>query len=113
MSGDKTIGLLALQRIGEALRAGYSARTRLPFRLYRLVVQLARRTKEDAYREKAAQALRLAQHTSSSSDKTHLVRLAEGWVELADKAHDDAKRPRRPTILHPLVQKKLGGDLPE
>ena len=112
MNGDKTIGLLALQRIGEALRAGYSVRTRMPFRLYRLIAQLARKTREDDYREKAAEALRLAQHSSSSSDRTHLVRLAGGWVELADKAHEDNQRPRRPLILHPLVQKKLG-ELPE
>jgi hypothetical protein len=113
MNGDTTIGLLALQRIGAALRAGYSVRTRVPFRLYRLIAQLARITKEDDYRQKAMEALHLAQRTPSSPEKTRLVKLAEGWVELADKAHEDNQRPRRPTILHPLVQKKLGGDLPD
>jgi hypothetical protein len=112
MDGDNTIGLLALRRIGQALRARYSIRTRLPFRLYRLIAQLARITKEDDYREKAAEALRLAQHKRLSSEKTRLVKLAEGWVELAGKTHEDTQRPRRPTILHPLVQKKLG-DLPD
>jgi hypothetical protein len=77
-----------------------------------LVAQLTRVTKEDDYLDKAAQSLRLAQHASSSSDKTRLVKLAEGWVELANKAHEDNQRPRRPTILHPLVQKKLG-NLPD
>jgi hypothetical protein len=73
---------------------------------------LRARYREDDYREKAAEALRLAQHKRFSSDKTRLVKLAEGWVELAGKAHEDTQRPRRPTILHPLVQKKLG-DLPD
>ena len=74
---------------------------------------LARTTKEDDYRHKAAQALHLAQGAPSSLDRTRLLKLAEGWVELADKAHEDIERPRRPTILHPLVRKKLGGDLPD
>ena len=112
MHENRTIGLLALRRIGEALRWGYGIRTRLPFRLRSLVEQLTQVTKEDDYLDKAAESLHLAQHASSSSDKTRLVKLAEGWVELADKAHEDTRRPRRPTVLHPLVQKKLG-DLPD
>jgi hypothetical protein len=109
MDGDKTIGPLALQRLGEALRRQYGIQTRLPFRFYSLVEQLMRMTKEYDYLDNAAATMRLAQHATSSSDKTRLVSLAEGWVELADKAHEDSRRPRRPTILHPLVEKKLGG----
>jgi hypothetical protein len=77
-------------------------------RLQRLVEQLTHLTKEADYLENAAKSMHLAQHASSSSDKTRLVKLAEGWVYLADKAHEDTRRPRRPTILHPLVQKKMG-----
>jgi hypothetical protein len=109
MNGDKTIGPLALQQLGEALQGGYGIQTRLPFRLYSLVEQLTRMTKEDDYLDNAADAVRLAQHAYSSSDKTRLIELAEAWVDLAEKAHEAARRPRRPTILHPLVQKKLGG----
>jgi hypothetical protein len=29
-------------------------------------------------------------------------------VELAEKAHKNKSRPRQPTILHPLVEKKMG-----
>jgi hypothetical protein len=107
MDADKTIGPFALRRIGEALRVRYSIHMRLPFQLYSLVEQLKRTTKEDDYLEKAAETMRLAQH-ASSSDRIRLVKLAEGWVGLADKAHEDMRRPRRPTILHPLVQKKMG-----
>jgi hypothetical protein len=108
MDGDKTIGPLALQRLGEAFRRRYGIQTRLPFRLYSLVAQLARITKKDDYLDNAAATMRLAQHAPSYSEKTRLVSLAEGWVELADKANEDSRRPRRPTILHPLVQKQLG-----
>lgn len=112
MDGDRTVGALALRRIGDALQRSCVIQSKLPFRLNSLVVQLARITREDDYRDKAAEALRLAQHASSSSDKGRLLKLAEGWVELAEKARDDTRRPRPPTILHSLVQKKLG-ELPD
>jgi hypothetical protein len=111
MDGDKAVGALALRRIGDALQRDYGIQTRLPSRLNSLVGHFASITREEDYRDRAAEALRLAQHVPSSSDKGRLLKLAEGWVELADKAHDDIRRPRRPTILHSLVQKKLG-DLP-
>jgi hypothetical protein len=109
MDGDKTIGPLALQQLGEALQGGFGIQNRLPFRLYSLVEQLVRMTKEADYLDNAADAVRLAQHAYSSSDKTRLLELAEAWVDLAEKAHENTRRPRRPIILHPLVQKKLGG----
>ena len=112
MDGDRTIDPLALRRLGEALRWRYYMQTKLPSRLNRLVEQLKHVTKEDDYLYNAKDAVRLAQHAPSLSEKTRLIKLAEGWVELADKAHEDTRRPRRPTILHPLVQKKLG-DLPD
>ena len=109
MDGDKTIGPFALQQLGEALQGGYGIQTRLPFRLHSLVEQLVRMTKEADYLDNAADAVRLAQHAYSSSDKTRLLGLAEAWVDLAEKTHEAARRPQRPTILHPLVQRKLGG----
>jgi hypothetical protein len=79
----------------------------LPFRLYDLIAQLRRATKEDDYRQNAAEVMRLAEH-AKPAEKAHLVTLAEGWVELAEKAHKDNRRPRQPTILHPLVERKMG-----
>jgi hypothetical protein len=108
MDGDKTIGILALRRIGEAFRRMCGVPRTLPFRLQALVAQLRRATKGDDYRHNAAELMRLAEHAQSPSQKTHLVTLAEGWVELAEKAHKDNRRLRQPTILHPLIEKKMG-----
>jgi hypothetical protein len=81
---------------------------KLPLRLYDLIAQLRRVTKEDDYRDNAGELMRLAEYAHSPAEKTHLVTLAEGWVELAEKAHEDNRRPRQPTILHPLIERKLG-----
>jgi hypothetical protein len=108
MDGDQTIGLLALRRIGEALRRMCDVPRKLPSRLYELVAQLRRATKGDDYRHNAMELMRLAERAQSSAEKTRLVTLAEGWIELAEKAHKDNLRPRQPTILHPLVEKKMG-----
>jgi hypothetical protein len=80
----------------------------LTLRLYDLVAQLRRTTKEHDYRHNAGELMRLAEHAQSPAEKTHLITLAEGWVELAEKAHKDNRRSRQPTILHPLVERKLG-----
>jgi hypothetical protein len=108
MDGNKTIGPLALRRIGEVLRKMCSIPRKLPLRLCDLIAQLRRVTKEDDYRDNAGELMRLAEHAQSPAEKTHLVTLAEGWVELAEKAHEDNRRPRQPTILHPLIERKLG-----
>jgi hypothetical protein len=108
MDGDKTIGTIALRRIGEALRRRYYVPWMLPSRLHGLVRQLRRTTKEDDYRDNAADAVRLAQRATTLSDKTRLLELGEAWVGLAEKVHETAQRPQPPTALHPLVQKKLG-----
>jgi hypothetical protein len=63
--------------------------------------------KADDYRRNAADTMQLAQRASSSEDKGRLLKLAEAWLDLADRAHATAKRSRRPSILHPLVRKKL------
>jgi PAS domain-containing protein len=98
----------AMRRIGEALRRVCDIPRKLPLRLYDLVAQLRRATKEDDYRHNAAELMRLAENAQSDAEKTHLVTLAEGWIELAEKAHNNNRRPRQPTILHPLVEKKMG-----
>ena len=108
MDEDKNIGPLALRRIGEAFRRICGIPRKLPFRLYDLVAQLRRATKEDDYRHNAGELMRLAERAQSPAEKTRLVTLAEGWVELAEKAHEDNRRTRQPTILHPLVEKKMG-----
>jgi hypothetical protein len=108
MDRDKTIGPLGLRHIGEALRRMCGIPRKLPLRLYDLIAQLRRATKEDDYRHNAGKLMRLAEHAQSPAEKTHLVTLAEGWVELAEKAHKDNRRSRQPTILHPLVERKLG-----
>jgi hypothetical protein len=63
-------------------------------------------SKEDDYLYSATEIVRLAQHASSSSDKSRLLKLAEGWVDLAEKAHNSDRR-REPVILHPLVANKM------
>jgi hypothetical protein len=108
MDGDKTIGPLALRRIGEAFRRISGIPRKLPLRLHELVALLRRATKQDDYRDNAGELMRLAEHAQSPAEKMHLVTLAEGWVELAEKAHKDNRRLRQPTILHPLIEKKMG-----
>jgi hypothetical protein len=81
MDGSKTIGPLALRRIGEVLRKMCGIPRKLPLRLYDLIAQLKRVTKEDDYRDNAGELMRLAEHAHSPAEKTHLVTLAEGWVE--------------------------------
>jgi PAS fold len=81
---------------------------KLPSRLYDLVAQLRRATKGGDYRHNAVELMRLAERAHSPAEKTRLVTLAEGWVELAEKAHEDNRRTQQPTILHPLVARKLG-----
>jgi hypothetical protein len=108
MDGNKTIGPIALRRIGEAFRRLCGIPRKLPFRLYELVAQLRRATKGDDYRDNAGQLMRLAEHAQSPAEKMRLVTLAEGWVELSEKARKNNRRPRQPTVLHPLVEKKMG-----
>jgi hypothetical protein len=110
VGGDKTIGSTALRRIGGALRGLYDVPSKLPYRLFRLLSQLKRQTDADAYRQHAAEAMRLAQEAPPSSRKMRLMRLAEDWLRLADKVREE--RPQEPAVLHPLIQKKLG-DPPE
>jgi hypothetical protein len=63
--------------------------------------------KADDYRRNAADTMQLAQRASSGEDKGRLLKLAEAWLDLADRARGAAKRLRRPSVLHPLVRKKF------
>ena len=81
MNGDKTVGPLALQRIGEALRSLCRTPTRVPFRLYSLVAQLKRMTREGDYLHNAVETMRLAEHADSPTEKARLVMLADGLKE--------------------------------
>jgi hypothetical protein len=44
-------------------------------------------SKEDNYRQSAADAMGLANRAASTSDKSRLLGLAERWLDLADRAH--------------------------
>jgi hypothetical protein len=64
-------------------------------------------SKENDYRRNAVDTMQLAQRASSNEDKGRLLKLAEAWLNLADRACSTARRLRRPSVLHPLVRKKL------
>jgi hypothetical protein len=64
-------------------------------------------TKQSDYRANAAATMQLAQRASSTADKGRLLKLAEAWLDLADRARGIARRLHRPGNLHPLLQKKL------
>lgn len=52
-------------------------------------------TKEDEYRENAAETVGLASRASSTSDKSRLLALAEAWLDLADCAPRVASHHKR------------------
>ena len=63
--------------------------------------------KQDEYRQFALHCLELA-NTAARADRAHLLRMAEAWLDLADRA---TRRPRREAIApgdHPLVRRTLG-----
>jgi hypothetical protein len=67
-------------------------------------------TKEDDYRRNAAETFDLAHRAGTSADKGRLLRLAENWLDLADRAARLTKRfgPKRHPEFgpeHPLVRK--------
>jgi len=64
-------------------------------------------TKEREYRDKAAETVKLAQRATSTEDKGRLLKLAESWLDLADRARRVTRRLRRPGTLHPLIVAKL------
>ncbi len=64
-------------------------------------------SKEDDYRRNAAETMQLAQRATSSADKGRLLKLAESWLDLADRADVLSRRRQGPGKLHPLVRAKL------
>jgi len=66
-------------------------------------------TKQDDYIDSAAQTFNLATRTSNSADKSHLLNLAEKWLDLADRSERKPKRCARPFGEHPLVKRAFRG----
>jgi hypothetical protein len=90
----RALDRFVLERLGEMLRGRYPLPPTLPSNVYDLVKKLDRHAdrdiaapaKEGHYRRQAVEAMRAAQHSSSSAVKNRLVTLAEAWIELAEKA---------------------------
>ena len=64
-------------------------------------------TKETDYRKNAAETIQLAQNATSTADKGRLLKLAEAWLDLADRARHMTRRVRGAGEVHPLVQEQL------
>jgi hypothetical protein len=65
---------------------------------------------EDEYRRYAAASLELASKQSDNADKSHLLVMAEAWLDLADRiAQRVMQRPY--SVDHPLVERVLDRDL--
>jgi hypothetical protein len=64
--------------------------------------------KEDEYIINGLDTLRLAERATSSRDKLRLLKLADSWLELAERIRRRRKSPPREVPEHPLVQAKLG-----
>jgi hypothetical protein len=63
-------------------------------------------TQQD-YVQNAADSMHLAHRAGSTAGKGRLLKLAEAWLDLAERAHNRDRNLRRPTILHPLIERKL------
>jgi hypothetical protein len=61
-------------------------------------------TKETDYLENAAETMQLAQRVSSTEDRGRLLRLAEAWLDLADRARQVSRRLRKSGPVHPLIE---------
>ena len=62
--------------------------------------------KEDEYRANAAETVELANRAPATADKGRLLRLAEKWLDLADRARRLTKRqsaePRWDSLLNDM-----------
>ena len=65
-------------------------------------------SKQDEYRQFAADALDMAGKAAGIDSKTRLLNMADAWLNLADRADREPKRPRHPSREHPLVTKVSG-----
>ncbi len=82
----------------------------MPTRSVTYVRELNPMTAADDYRKNAAETIELANRAMTSADKGRLLRLAESWLDLADRAARLTKRfgPKRHPEFgpdHPLVRK--------
>jgi len=64
--------------------------------------------KEQDYRLTAAEMVDRARNATTVIDKRRLLRLAEKWLDLAERSERVAAQPQRPIGDHPLVRKALG-----
>ena len=64
--------------------------------------------KEQDYRVTAAEIVDLAHKATAALDKRRLLRLAEKWLDLAERSERLATRPQCQIDEHPLVTKTLG-----
>ena len=65
-------------------------------------------TKQDDYVIHAAETMELANRAANVKDKGRLLRLAERWLDLADRAGLLTRRHGPEPRQHPLVATKLG-----
>ena len=67
--------------------------------------------KTDEYAVNALETLELAERAGSPDAKQRLLRLAEGWLDLADRAQKRQRSKRtRKGLNHPLVKARLGDE---
>jgi hypothetical protein len=65
-------------------------------------------SKEEDYRGFAARCLDLAKSSHEAAEKSHLLAMAEAWLNLADKIARLVKRPGVRVGEHPAVRAALG-----
>jgi len=63
--------------------------------------------REQDYRKHAAYLLNLASRSSMTADKSHLLAMAEAWLDLAERSQKHL-RTGRPRDGHPAIRAKLG-----
>jgi hypothetical protein len=69
---------------------------------------MIRKEKEYEYRSNAILSLELARRASSPADKTHLLKLAEDWLELANLIQRQSGQRVRKLGEHASIRVKLG-----
>jgi hypothetical protein len=67
-------------------------------------------SKTDEYTANALASLELADQVSSAIAKRRLLRLAEAWLDLADRARKRGSEHSRRLPEHSLIKAKLGDD---
>jgi hypothetical protein len=64
--------------------------------------------KHDEYRRFALLCLELASTAPCLADRTHLLTMAEAWLDLADRAGRQPAWHAAAPVDHPLVRRALG-----